>query len=311
MAQEFMTYFNGKLVPDSEVRIHYSDSGLSFGHTVTDSARTFHHRPFKLREHIKRFFHTMRAVRIDPGMSPEAMEHITLEVLEANKPLLAPDQDVWLTQTATGGRLLRSIGKWEFGAPTMIINSAPLDFTAYAHLYDTGVHAVSPSTRHIPPQSLDPKIKHRDRLFMSLAEFEVKEVDPEGFSILLDIYGNLSENKGANFFIVKDGVLRTPTTRNALAGISRATVLELSAQLGIPTAEEDLQPYHVITAEEAFFCSTSYCILPATKYNGYVIGDGQPGPVVKRLQQAWSEMVGVDIVAQAQHRAAALSPSRA
>ena len=179
----------------------------------------------------------------------------------ANKPHLAPEMDVWLTQTATGGPLLRTIGGWEFGQPSLIINAAPLDFKSYAHLYDTGVHAVTPSTRHIPSQSLDAKIKHRNRLFMSLAEFEVKEVDPEGFSILLDIHGNLSENKGANFFIVKDGALKTPTTRNALAGISRSTVLELADTLGLSATEEDLQPYHVMTADEAFFCSTSYCII--------------------------------------------------
>lgn len=302
MTNEFVTYFNGEMVPDPEVRIHYADSGLSFGHTVTDSARTFAHQPFKLREHIARFYQSMRAVRIDPGMPPEEMERITLAVLETNKPRLDPKMDVWLTQTATGGRLKQTIGRWEFDAPTLIISSTPLDFAAYAHLYDTGVHAVTPSTRHIPPQSLDPKIKHRNRLFMSLAEFEVKEADPEGFSILLDIHGNLSENKGANFFIAKDGVLKTPTTRNALDGISRATVLELAHALGIPAIETDLQPYHVITADEAFFCSTSYCVLPATRFNGYVVGDGQPGPVVKRLLQAWSERVEVDIVAQAQGR---------
>ena len=298
MDKELVTYFNGKLVPDSQVKIHYTDSGLSFGHTVTDSTRTFSLRPFKLREHIERFFDSMRVARIDPGMGPQEMERITLDVLEANKPHL--DADVWLTQTATGGKLKRTIGRFDFDTPTLIICSTPLDFTAYTHLYNTGVHAVSPSIRHIPPQSMDAKIKHRNRLFFTLAEFEVKEVDPEGFSILLDIDGNLSENKGANFFIYRDGVLRTPTTRNTLAGISRQTVLELAQEIGIPTVEEDLQPYHVITADEAFFCSTSYCILPATRYNGYTIGDGKPGPAVHQLLQAWSERVGMDIVAQAQ-----------
>ncbi|MBI3943436.1 MAG: aminotransferase class IV [Chloroflexi bacterium] len=303
MATELFTYFNGQIVPDSAVNVHYSDSGLSFGHAVTDSARTFHLRPFKLREHIARFYQTMRAVRINPGMSPETMEQITLEVLAANKPLLEADEDVWITQTATGGRLKSAIGRWEFGTPTLIINLSRLPFASFAHLYQTGVHAVTPSTRHIPPQCLDPKIKHRNRLGMSLAEFEVKEVDPEAFAILLDIYGNLAENKGGNFFVVKDGVLSTPTTRNTLDGVSRATVLELAQQLGIPARAEDLQPYHAITADEAFFCTTSFCIMPATRFNGYVIGDGKPGPVVKRLQQAWGEMVGVDFVAQAARRA--------
>lgn len=303
MTSEFLTYFNGQMIPDSEVKLHYSDSGVSFGHTVTDSARTFAHQPFKLEAHIERFFASMKAVRIDPGMSSADMVHLTLDVLAANKSLMDAEMDVWLTQTATGGPLLRTIGGWEFGTPTLIINAAPLDFKSYAHLYDSGVHAISPSTRHIPSQSLDAKIKHRNRLFMSLAEFEVKEVDPEGFSILLDIHGNLSENKGANFFIVKDGVLKTPTTRNALAGISRATVLELAESLGLPAVEEDLQPYHVVTADEAFFCSTSYCIMPATRFNGHTVGDGQVGPITRKLLQSWSQLVEVDIIAQAKRHA--------
>jgi branched-chain amino acid aminotransferase len=129
---------------------------------------------------------------------------------------------------------------------------------------------------------------------------EVKLVDPQAQSILLDIHGNVAENKGGNFFIYSEGVLKTPQARSALAGISRATILELAAQLSIPVQVTDFQPYDIYTADEAFFTSTPYCIMPATKFNGLPVGDGQVGPVTKRLLQAWSELVGVDIVAQAQ-----------
>ena len=86
----------------------------------------------------------------------------------------------------------------------------------------------------------------------------------------------------------------------ATDGISRATVLELAAQLNIPLEVTDFQPYDIYTADEAFFTSTPYCIMPATKFNGLPVGDGQVGPVTKRILQAWSQLVGVDIVAQAQ-----------
>ncbi len=93
--------------------------------------------------------------------------------------------------------------------------------------------------------------------------------------------------------------MRTPTTRNCLEGVSRATVLELAAEAGIPAVEEDIQPYHVTTAEEAFFCSTSYCMLPVTRYNGNRLGAGRPGPIYRQLLDAWSRRVGMDIAAQA------------
>ncbi|MEZ4678508.1 MAG: aminotransferase class IV [Caldilineaceae bacterium] len=174
--------------------------------------------------------------------------------------------------------------------------------TDWARFYTEGCHAVTPFSRAVPPEALDARIKNRSRMAYTLAEMEVKLVDPQAQSILLDIHGNVAENKGGNFFIVSEGVLKTPHARSALAGVSRATVLELAAQLAIPVAVTDFQPYDIYTADEAFFTSTPYCIMPATKFNGLPVGDGQVGPLTQRLLAAWSELVGVDIVAQAQQQ---------
>ena len=154
-------------------------------------------------------------------------------------------------------------------------------------------------SRAMPAQSLDPKIKNRSRMAYTLAEMEVKLVDPAAQGILLDIDGNVAENKGANVFLITESEIRTPTTRNSLDGVSRATILELAEKVGIPVREMDLQPYDLYTADEVFFTSTPYCIMPATKFNGLPVGDGTVGPVVKKLLAAWSELVGVDIVRQA------------
>ena len=80
-------------------------------------------------------------------------------------------------------------------------------------------------------------------------------------------------------------------------------VFDLGRELGIPVIEEDLQPYDLYTADEAFFTSTSPCVLPVTRVDRRPIGAGKPGPVVARLLAAWSETVGVDIVAQAKEYA--------
>jgi branched-subunit amino acid aminotransferase/4-amino-4-deoxychorismate lyase len=80
-------------------------------------------------------------------------------------------------------------------------------------------------------------------------------------------------------------------------------VFDLARELGLTVVEEDLQPYDLYTADEAFFTSTSPCVLPVTRVDRRPIGDGTPGPTVRRLLQAWSETVGVDIVAQAKHYA--------
>ncbi|MFQ5734867.1 MAG: aminotransferase class IV, partial [Planctomycetaceae bacterium] len=168
-----------------------------------------------------------------------------------------------------------------------------------AKFYEEGCHAVTAMSRIIPSQSLDARIKNRSRMAYTLAEMEVKLVDPQAQGVILDVDGNVAENKGGNIFIVTDGELQTPTTANCLAGVSRETVLELAEEIGIPVRETVLQPYDLYTADELFFTSTPYCIMPATRFNGAPVGDGAVGPVTNGLLAAWSESVGVDIVQQA------------
>ena len=133
----------------------------------------------------------------------------------------------------------------------------------------------------------------------NLADLEAADVDPDAWPILTDTEGNLTEGTGYNVFLVTDGVIRTPGDRNILQGVSRGMVFDLARQLGIPLVEEDLQPYDMYTADEAFFSGTSPCVLPVTKVDKRDVGDGRLGPIVQQLLSAWSESVGLDIVDQA------------
>ena len=116
---------------------------------------------------------------------------------------------------------------------------------------------------------------------------------------MLDLDGNLSEGTGYNVLMVTDGVIRSPTDRAILQGVSRGMVFDLARQLDIPVVEEDLQPYDLYTADEAFFTTTSPCVLPVTKADNREVGDGKPGPITQQLLAAWSEAVGLDVVDQA------------
>jgi branched-chain amino acid aminotransferase len=298
-AAQHLVYINGELAPRDEAKISIFDAAVMLGDTVTESTRTFGHRPFKLAQHIDRLYKSLKVTRINPGMTADEMRELSLRVLAANAHLLGPDDDCWLVHNISRGMSVAGADPTIQRSPaTIIIFTSPMILTDWAGFYVEGCHAVTPASRAMPAQALDARIKNRSRMAYTLAEIEVKLVDPRAQGILLDIDGNIAENKGGNFFIVADGALKTPPTRNALAGVSRATVLELAAQLGIPAHETDIQPYDVYTADEAFFTSTPYCIMPATRFNGLPVGDGAVGPVTKRLLAAWSELVGVDIVAQ-------------
>jgi branched-chain amino acid aminotransferase len=296
-----LVYLNGEFIPSHEAKISVFDAAVMLGDTVTESTRTFAHRPFKLEQHIDRLYKSLKVTRINPGITAAEMLDLSLQVLEVNLPRVAAEMDLWLVHNISRGLSMAGADPTiQRSRATIIIHTAPLILTDWARFYQEGCHAVTPPSRAVPPEALDPRIKNRSRMAYTLAEIEVKLVDPQAQGILLDIYGNIAENKGGNFFIVSEGVLKTPPTRNALAGVSRATVLELAAELGIPVQVVDFQPYDIYTADEAFFTSTPYCIMPATRFNGLPIGDGLVGPTTKRLLQAWSALAGVDIVAQAE-----------
>ena len=295
-------YLSGQLVAAEDAKISIFDSAVTLGDTVTDSTRTFAHEPFKLDQHISRLYQSMKVARIDPGIDADRMTQITLEVLETNLPLMNAEDDCWIVHNISRGLTVHGPDPSQRNPATIIIYTAHMDLTGWAKFYTEGCHAVTPMSRVTPSQSLDPRIKNRSRLPYTLAEMEVKLVDREAQGVILDIHGNVAENKGGNIFIVQDGTLKTPTTANCLAGISRETVLELADKLQIPAIETILQPYDLYTADELFFTSTPYCIMPATKFNGLPVGDGNVGTVTRQLLSAWSELAGIDIVEQARRQ---------
>ncbi len=295
--EEHIAYLNGQFVPESECKFHVSDRGIYKGDLVYDVERTFNGKIYRLREHLERLYRSLTYVRIDPGMSLDEMEELTLDVVKRNEHLMEPGSDLQVTQIVTRGH---GVKVTDVVAPTICIRVRPIDFGQYAHFYNDGAHVVFPRTRSYSPQSLDPKIKHYSRMNFALAELETADIDPDAYAVLLDLEGNISENTAGNFFIVTKGVLRTAGDRGLLQGISRMTVLELAQQMGIPTSEEDLQPYDAYTADEAFLTTTSYCVLPVGRIDNRPLAQKAPGPITKRLWAAWSEMVGLDIVDQAQ-----------
>ena len=134
-----------------------------------------------------------------------------------------------------------------------------------------------------------------------LADRQAAAIDPQARALLLDAQGFVTEASTANVLIYRaaEGLISPPLPK-ILRGISLSVVAELAGQLGIPFAERDLTIDDVASADEVLLTSTSVCILPVTQLNGRPIGSGRPGRVFSGLMAAWSEMVGLDVVAQAE-----------
>ena len=292
---DYTAYFNGEWVPFSEVKIDPMDRGFFLGDVVFDVERTFNGKTFRMKQHIERLYRSLKYVRIDPGLTLEEMMDISEEVVQRNEHLRAEVGDFIIQQFVTRGKGRAR----DAGPPAVCVKVAEVGFSRHAHAYAEGAHAVIAKSRSYSAESLDPKVKHFSRMNFNLAELEADDVDPGAYPFLMDMDGNLTEGTGYNFFMVTNGVLRTAGDRAILQGVSRGMVFDLAEQLDIPVVEEDLQPYDLYTADEAFISTTSPCVLPITQVDKRQIGDGKPGPIVRQLLAAWSEAVGIDIVDQA------------
>lgn len=297
-----LVYLNGEFVTEREACVSIYDSALMFGDMVFEMTRSFNGKQFLLRQHLERLYRGIKMLRIPIRETIEEMEALVYRTMEMNQPAFFPTDEHRILINVSRGPL--SIYKMVFDGklePTVVIADFPVKWTvaSLAHLFDEGIHLVTPSQRAIPAQLLEPKIKNRSRMHYMMANLEVSLVsDPNAWALLLDPDGFVAEGTGSNFFMVSKGKLLTPEPRNILRGTRRAYILELAQRLGIPAAECNIELYDVVNADEAFFTSTAFCMLPCTKINGLLIGDGKPGPMFKRLLDAWSNDVGVDILAQ-------------
>lgn len=294
-------YCNGEFVSEEQARVSIFDSALMFGDMVFDMTRTYRQKPFRLRAHLERTYAGLRYLGIECGLTIDEMEEATLRTLEMNLPAL-DGADVQIMHNISRGPL--PMYKSVFGGsvrPTITISCWPYwwHLSAYGPLYRSGVRAVVPSQRAVPAHLIDPKVKNRSRIYYQLANVQAQQIDAASWALLTDDQGLVTEGTGSNFFLIRKGVVYTPPGRNILLGITRGAVLELLQRLAIPTHEQDFGLYEVVNGDEAFFTATSFGIMPCTYINGQPIGEGQPGAITQKLIKAWSEMVGVDIVAQA------------
>lgn len=313
MPEQRKVYFNGEYVSESEARVSIFDAALMFGDMVFEMTRTYNGKPFRLREHLERLFASMKMIEIDCGMSLDEMTARTMETMELNAPVIPKNLDIQIMHNVSRGplSLYRSVFP-EGLRPTVTINCWPMieHLSWLDGIYESGVHAVLTPQRSVPARLIDPKIKNRSRIYYQIANLQAAKIDPKAHALLLDEDGYITEGTGDNFFLVKDGQIRTPEPRNILRGVTRMAVMELVEEIGIPCTECNLEPYDVMTADEAFFTATSFAILPITRFNGQDISEGTPGPLTNKLISAWSDKVGVDIVSQAKECAVMAQENR-
>jgi branched-chain amino acid aminotransferase len=300
-----VAYLNGEYLSISKATLSVFDLGVVAGASVTEMVRTFRHIPFRLSQHLDRLDESLAYLNIDCPVSRQELLSICEKVVGENSRLIPIDHDLGLIIFVTAGQNLTYLGRSEIKrakSPTLCVHTFPLPFELWADRYSTGVHLVTTSVRSMPDDVISPAVKHRNRLHWQIADAEARRMDPTAMALLLDQDGYLTETGTGNLCIVDGGTILTPAF-HVLRGISRSVVAELAASIGISMGYIRLRPDDLERASEAFLTSTPHCLLPVTNFNGEPIGRGVAGPIFQRLIAAWSDMVGVDIIAQMENGA--------
>lgn len=292
-----IAYLNGEFIPAEECTLPIYDLGIVLGASVTDFVRTFNGEPYRLSDHVERLYRSCKYAHIDPPIDCEESMEVTRSLIAHNREV-SGGAEIGVIYYVTAGENKIYAGAAGISgelSPTYVQHTFPLRFHIWKPLFDQGVHCVTPSNRHWPPECLSSKIKNRNRLHMWIGDHQAHQIDPAAIAVYLDINGNITETQGSNFVIYRDGKVVSPCRRNILWGISLTVLTEILDDLGIGFIEDDLQTYDAINAEEIWLPTTPYCLAPVVRFNGVSIGNGKPGPVWHRVLSRWSEIVGTDI----------------
>jgi branched-chain amino acid aminotransferase len=270
-------HINGELVDKEDARISVYDHGLLYGDGVFEGMRSYAGKVFRLEEHLERLWQSAAAIQLEIPGNRQQMAAAVMETLVANDI-----QDGYIRLVVTRGVGTLGLDPNHCKQPQVIIIT---DFiTLYPdEFYREGMEIVTASTIRNHPQALDPRIKSLNYLNNILAKIEGLEAGCVE-ALMLNHLGEVAECTGDNIFIVRDQQLLTPPYEaGVLHGITRATVMELAREDGIPVKETRMSLDDLYGADECFLTGSAAEVVPVIKVDGNVIGEGAPGPITRRL----------------------------
>lgn len=291
---------NGKYIPFAEACLPVYDLAIMQGASVTERLRTFAHVPFGVQAHIDRLKRSLAFVNWEEVSDLDELAKVIETVVSANVKFIETSSDLSIVLFVTGGQNVNDSNDLiQNSSPAVCVYTAPLPMHRWQSWYVQGVDLIVPDRRQISVQSLDPRIKMRSRMHWMLADQTVHASNPSAQALLLDQDGFLTETSSGNLIVVQNGNLRLPHLEKVLNGITQRHVLELCQDANLRFEFVDLTLQDLLSADEAFLTSSTYCLAPVRSVNGETIGSNRPGPVTSQLTQLFSELVQLDFVSQA------------
>ena len=277
-------YVRGQFVPIAEATLPVTDWGFTRSDVVYDVVHVFDGCFFRLQDHLDRFELAMAKRRLRPPEDRTAIEAILHRCVA-----LTGLSDSYVAMVASRGK------------PKVTGSRRPVDcenhLIAYAvpwvdvvpkDVQERGAHIWIASNPRVPDASVDPTVKNYQWNDLTSGLLEAHDA---GFdtTVLCDAEGFLTEGPGFNVFVVKDGRVVTPD-RGSLHGITRQTVLDLCAELGIEALVAPIHRAMLDEADEIFLTSTAGGVIPGARIGHRILGNDRPGPISLKLKQAyWSK----------------------
>lgn len=274
-------YLNGQFLPKDQARISPDDRAFLFADGAYEVVRAYRGHLFRAKEHWDRFAGSLKALRIPPPPNAD-FSAIASELLKRNH---LADAEATVYLQVSRGAAPRKHAFPADATPTVYAFAAP--FTNPVEKWERGVKVITlPDQRwarcDIKSVALLPNI---------LANQQAQEAGAHEAVFVRD--GFALEGSASNFAAVLDGVVHTaPRTNYILPGVSRLVALGLCSALGLPVKEFPLAEADLRCATEAMLFGTTNEVMPVVQINDRKVGDGQPGPLTRKLQQAFRDYVG-------------------
>jgi len=280
-------YFNGQFVEKKDAKISVFDHGFLYGDGVFEGIRSYNGLVFKLKEHIDRLYETAHTLMIKIPISKQQMIKDVVSTLKKNN---LKDAYIRLVVTRGEGDLGLDPKKC-YGKPMVIIIADKI--TLYPkELYQKGLEIITVPTPRNHPEALNPQLKSLNYLNNILAKIEAGN---SGYceAIMLDNQGYVAECTGDNIFLVKNGVMSTPSN-GRLKGITRDAVMTIASKNKIKMEERFITRHEVYNSDECFLTGTAAEIIPVVKVDGREIGNGKPGLVTKKIRASFKKLTVTD-----------------
>lgn len=274
-------WMNGNLVEQSQAKVSVFDHGLLYGDGVFEGIRVYSGRVFELAAHLRRLYESAKVIRLNIAMTVEAMAKAVEETVKANGI-----SDGYIRLLVTRGIGSLGLNPFTCKEPQVIIIADQIQLYA-KELYEKGMKIICAATQRNHPLSLPPQVKSLNYLNNLLAKMEAIDSNVHE-AIMFNHMGFVAEASGDNVFIVRDGAVLTPPPQaGSLEGITRGIVMKLAAEMGMKVIEENLTRFDLYVAEEIFLTGTAAEVIGVVDVDSRPIGNGKPGPITKKLSEAF------------------------